>query len=341
MSSNNYNFKTGDFNGDSKTDLIHFVNNDSVVVWLSNGDGTFNAGQPYTPRSLYAMSSNNYNFKTGDFNGDSKTDLIHFVNNDSVVVWLSNGDGTFNAGQPYTPRSLYAMSSNNYNFKTGDFNGDSNMAANYAEDNDSTSYMTISSPNGGESLQAGSSYNLTWTDNIAENVNIDLYKGGNFLTTLFSNTASDGSENWTLPTNLAVGSDYSIKITSVNNGNVYDWSNGNFSVVVVTPPPPVWEKPLDSYTVSSSFGTRTYWDGSQWVTNYHTGIDLAAPSGTRVEAARNGTVVFAGWNNQGYGNLVIIDHGNGLRTYYAHLSSISVGVDTAVNTATEIGKVSR
>ncbi|QXE26450.1 CHAP domain containing protein [Richelia sinica FACHB-800] len=235
MSANNYNFKTGDFNGDNKTDLIHFVNNESVVVWLSNGDGTFNAGQPYTPRSGYAMSANNYNFKTGDFNGDNKTDLIHFVNNESVVVWLSNGDGTFNAGQPYTPRSGYAMSANNYNFKTGDFNGDVNISTSYIKDIDFSFYITINSPNGSESLQAGSSLNITWTDNIAENVNIDLYKGGNFYVTLFSNTPSDGSENWILGNNLPAGSDYSIKITSINNGNVYDVSNRNFSIIASPP----------------------------------------------------------------------------------------------------------
>ena len=53
----------------------------------------------------------------------------------------------------------------------------------------------------------------------------------------------------------------------------------------------------------------------------HNGIDLAAPRGTPVPAAPAGTVELATWQ-QGYGNLVVIDHGAGYITYYAHLDSL-------------------
>lgn len=68
--------------------------------------------------------------------------------------------------------------------------------------------------------------------------------------------------------------------------------------------------------VTSGFGWR--WG------RMHEGIDIAAPYGTPIRAAAGGTVIFAGWMG-GYGNLVIIDHGNGLATAYAHQSSIYVG----------------
>jgi murein DD-endopeptidase MepM/ murein hydrolase activator NlpD len=55
---------------------------------------------------------------------------------------------------------------------------------------------------------------------------------------------------------------------------------------------------------------------------WHAGIDLAGDLGSPIYASDNGTVVYAGWNTVGYGNLVILDHGNGWRTYYAHLSEV-------------------
>ncbi len=71
----------------------------------------------------------------------------------------------------------------------------------------------------------------------------------------------------------------------------------------------------------------------------HPGIDLGADTGTPVYAADSGTVVFSGWNPSGYGNLVVLDHGNGWRTYYAHLSAIAVGCGEWVPRGTIVGEV--
>jgi murein DD-endopeptidase MepM/ murein hydrolase activator NlpD len=56
----------------------------------------------------------------------------------------------------------------------------------------------------------------------------------------------------------------------------------------------------------------------------HPGLDLATPPGSPVHAADTGLVVFAGWSGLGYGNVVLIDHGNGFQTLYAHLSQVSI-----------------
>jgi murein DD-endopeptidase MepM/ murein hydrolase activator NlpD len=61
----------------------------------------------------------------------------------------------------------------------------------------------------------------------------------------------------------------------------------------------------------------------------HEGIDISVGSGTAVAAVAGGTVILAGWNG-GYGNLVVIDHGGGISTAYAHNSSVSVGVGQVV-----------
>lgn len=67
--------------------------------------------------------------------------------------------------------------------------------------------------------------------------------------------------------------------------------------------------------ISSYFGPR-------WGTR-HTGLDIAAPTGTDIRAVRAGRVEMAGWWG-GYGNCVIVDHGNGLKTLYAHASRLLV-----------------
>ncbi len=70
----------------------------------------------------------------------------------------------------------------------------------------------------------------------------------------------------------------------------------------------------------------------------HAGIDIAAGYGSQVVAAKSGTVVYAGWMS-GYGNLVVIDHGGGVTTRYAHNSSIEVGIGQYVNQGQEISRV--
>jgi murein DD-endopeptidase MepM/ murein hydrolase activator NlpD len=68
--------------------------------------------------------------------------------------------------------------------------------------------------------------------------------------------------------------------------------------------------------------------GMRWG-RMHEGIDIAAGTGTPIWAAAAGTVIHAGWLG-GYGNLVVVDHGNGLATAYAHASAILVGVGQSV-----------
>jgi murein DD-endopeptidase MepM/ murein hydrolase activator NlpD len=68
-----------------------------------------------------------------------------------------------------------------------------------------------------------------------------------------------------------------------------------------------------------------HWVSGNNYAGWHPGIDIAAKLGDPIYASDNGTVIYAGWNNWGYGNLVVIDHGNGWQTWYAHNSEIYVG----------------
>lgn len=70
---------------------------------------------------------------------------------------------------------------------------------------------------------------------------------------------------------------------------------------------------------------------SQYFKLHHPGIDIAGPVGTPIYAADNGTVVAAGWNNGGYGNMILIDHNNGFMTRYGHSSQLLVEVSEHVS----------
>ncbi len=71
----------------------------------------------------------------------------------------------------------------------------------------------------------------------------------------------------------------------------------------------------------------------------HTGVDLTAPTGTKIYAAGDGTVISAEYNDGGYGNLVKIDHGFGYVTYYAHMSKILTKRGSQVKRGDIIGEV--
>jgi murein DD-endopeptidase MepM/ murein hydrolase activator NlpD len=89
-----------------------------------------------------------------------------------------------------------------------------------------------------------------------------------------------------------------------------------------------WVNPLPEASVTSCFGQR--WG------RLHAGVDLAAPDGTRIRAAGAGVVIAAG-PAAGYGNAVLIDHGNGFLTHYGHMSVITVIVGQQVAAGEQIG----
>jgi LysM repeat protein len=73
-----------------------------------------------------------------------------------------------------------------------------------------------------------------------------------------------------------------------------------------------------------------YWSG-------HLGIDIAASIGDNINASDSGVVVFAGWAYGGYGNMVMVDHGNGYQTLYAHLSGVIARCGQSVQRGQLIG----
>ena len=97
-----------------------------------------------------------------------------------------------------------------------------------------------------------------------------------------------------------------------------------------------WPTP-SCYYITSHFSPRRK-NPVSGVYKRHTGTDIGASYGASIVAANSGTVTLAGWNS-GYGNCVIIDHGGGKATLYAHMSSYSVSSGQHVQKGQQIGKV--
>lgn len=113
--------------------------------------------------------------------------------------------------------------------------------------------------------------------------------------------------------------------TLTSNSSVAYTGNGQFG----------WPVP-SSGSVSSYYGTRIHpITGKQ---SFHTGIDIPAGSGATVAAAESGKVIYVGYM-AAYGNSVLVDHGGGYSTFYAHLSSFDVGAGQTVSRGQRIGGV--
>ena len=98
--------------------------------------------------------------------------------------------------------------------------------------------------------------------------------------------------------------------------------------------PTIW--PVNGKLEGGFGGRRNPFGGAGW--EFHSGQDIEADPGAPVVSGASGRVTFVGWQN-GYGQLVVVDHGGGLTTRYAHLSHIDVALDQMVSRGELVGKV--
>lgn len=113
-----------------------------------------------------------------------------------------------------------------------------------------------------------------------------------------------------------------VENTIYQGGEVVDTSNGD------------WQYPFKSgYTKTSDFGRRRL-GGSD---DYHKGVDLVGKGSKHIYPINNGTVAWVKSQNSGYGNHLLIDHGGGVWSLYAHLSNVYVKSGQVVNKNTILG----
>lgn len=97
-----------------------------------------------------------------------------------------------------------------------------------------------------------------------------------------------------------------------------------------------WPCP-SSHNITSPYGMRKHPILRKY--KLHTGVDIGADKGASIVAANSGTVIMAHYDNSGYGKMVVIDHGGGITTLYAHASKICVSVGQTVKAGEVIAKV--
>jgi hypothetical protein len=175
---------------------------------------------------------------TGDFTGYLGLDFTDF----SGYYNLPVPDGFVGTVEPSMDGYTFDPASRFYSNVESD-QTNQNFAASNGGPPPPPPSIIVEAPNGGESWQRGTSYNINWNSfgGVGSNVRIELFKSGVLNLKITSSTSNDGSYIWPVPSSQAIDSDYRIKITSTTNPSYYDYSNNDFSLIdqpTITVPAP-------------------------------------------------------------------------------------------------------
>ena len=201
-SSNDYDFSDGDFN----------ITMSQITISVPNG------GEDWKTSSSRAIvwEDNIFSpvkielYKGGEF----YSTIVDTTQSDGYYLWSVNAA---ESGNDYRVKITSLGSSNDYDFSDADFSI-------------TKSQISITRPNGGEVLTTGTDNSIVWTDDIFSPVKIELYKSGEFYSTIIDSTPSNGFYLWSVSNNIQGGNDYKLKVTSLASENDFDFSDGNFTI---------------------------------------------------------------------------------------------------------------
>lgn len=166
---------------------------------------------------------------TGDFTGYLGLDFTDFLGYYNLPV----PDGFAGTVEPSMDGYTFDPASRFYSNVEADQPNQNYAASNGSPPPPPPPSIIVDSPNGGESWQRGTSYNIKWSSfgGVGSEVRIELFRGGVLNLKITGSTENDGSYVWAVPSDQAIDSDYQIKITSAANPSYYDYSNNNFSII--------------------------------------------------------------------------------------------------------------
>jgi hypothetical protein len=119
--------------------------------------------------------------------------------------------------------------------------------------------LTVLSPNGGENWDLGSTHDITWNSNsVSGLVKIELYQGGSMYQAITSGQSNTGSYSWAVPSSLAAGTNYRVRVSSETDINVYDESDVDFALIAVNTEFSYTNEFSDNSSLQSWYGTSAY-----------------------------------------------------------------------------------
>jgi len=151
-------------------------------------------------------------------NGQQRAVISHGTPNDSSFTWMV--PACIASGTDYTVKISSCL-----NPSLSDVSD-----ANFTINGGGGTVVTVTAPNGGETLTSGTASTITWTSDITGNVRISLYKNGVHRAVITPGTPNNGTFIWTIPACIATGTDYTVKISSCNNSSVNDFSDATFTI---------------------------------------------------------------------------------------------------------------
>lgn len=191
-----------------------------VTVTSPNGGETWTAG---TANTITWTSDVTGNLRIVLLkNGVQYSVIAGFVPNTGSYTW--NIPATIINGTDYTVKISSCI-----NILATDVSD-----ANFTIEGGSGTTLTVVTPNGGETYTVGTVNTISWTSDIVGNVRILLLKNGVQRSLIASSVANSGSFDWMIPTCIAAGTDYTVKIISVSNPFIFDISDLNFSINAIS-----------------------------------------------------------------------------------------------------------
>ncbi len=214
-----------------KNKNVFDTSNKTFKITKATSGGTLkvttpNCGQKWTTGKSYAI-------KWSKGNAGAKVKIL-LLKNGKAYKWISkstanDGKHTWKIPATVATGSAYKIKITSTSKKTVTDSSNSNFRITKAVDDDDS--LEVISPNGGETWKKGSVVSIKWEKgSIGGKVGVYLYKSGKRYKTITANTANDGERSWTVPTTLATGSAYKVRVQSKTTPTKRDDSDRNFTI---------------------------------------------------------------------------------------------------------------